>query len=372
MNAAIHIENVGLSVGAFEMEDANMIIPSGKITAIVGPNGSGKSTMLKVITKLLTPDKGEVFINQKPLKTYKSKDFAKDIAMLTQSKEMIPDLTVRELVSFGRSPHKPMFKNKMTHEDNDIIDWALKITGTKRYQHQMFYTLSGGEQQKARIAMALAQKTNILLLDEPTTYLDIAHQFDVMEMLQQINRDHQITIVMVLHDLQQAAAYCDHMIAMKRGLIAMTGEPQTVLTSEFLKDVYNMDARIKFDEGYPLIIPNPRKNQEDTKMIIVTNASHITKGNAHKLIERFDRVGDVEKAEGFLGLEVLLTEKTKDYEEVSIVTRWNTKDDFQAWTRSDAFREAHSRRGGTPDYIISNTITFYEVKVIRNPIAAAN
>lgn len=119
----------------------------------------------------------------------------------------------------------------------------------------MFHTLSGGEQQKARIATALAQQTSILLLDEPTTFLDIAHQFEVMDMLRRINHESGLTIVMVLHDLQQAAAYCHHMIALKRGRIAVAGDPRHILTSDFLRDIYGMNATIKFEDGYPVIIP---------------------------------------------------------------------------------------------------------------------
>lgn len=231
----------------------------------------------------------------------------------------------------------------------------------------MFHTLSGGEQQKARIAMALAQKTGIILLDEPTTYLDMTHQLEVMEMLSRINREYRITVVMVLHDLQQAAAFCHHMIAMKEGEIVASGIPRSVITPRFLREVYEIEAKVSFEEEYPVIIPIPKKYEEETTMIIVTNTSHITKGNGEKLIERFDRIGKVEQMEGFLGLEVLFTQNLSEYDEVSVVTRWNSKEDFQNWTKSEAFRESHSKRK-TPDYIISNKITFQEVKVKRNPI----
>ncbi|WP_139992735.1 heme oxygenase [Paenibacillus paridis] len=367
MNKAIDLKEIELEMGMFQLFDVTTAIPEGKMTAIIGPNGSGKSTLLKIITKLLSADKGEVAIQGKEAGDYSRADYARTISMLPQAKDMLPELTVRELVAYGRSPHKKLFKQRLTEEDQKIIDWAMKTMSIRRHDDRMFHTLSGGEQQKARIAMALAQKTDIILLDEPTTYLDISHQLEVMGMLRKINQEHGITIVMVLHDLQQAAAYCDHLIAMKDGEIISTGTPQTVITSRFLRQVYEIEAKVSFDQNYPVIIPIPKNYEEDATMIIVTNTSHITKGNGDKLIERFDRIGKVEGMEGFLGLEVLLTQNTAEYDEVSVVTRWNSKDDFQAWTRSEAFRESHSHRK-TPDYIISNKIVFQEVKIKRNPL----
>lgn len=365
---AIETKNIRLALGHFGLDDLSVSIPYGKMTAIVGPNGSGKSTLLKVITRLQRLDSGNVEIYGHSLQAYSTMQFAQTAAMLTQSKEQIPELTVRELVAYGRSPHKRMFE-RMNAEDHDIVNWALEITGTLRNEQRMFHTLSGGEQQKVRIAMALAQKTKILLLDEPTTFLDIAHQFDVMDMLQKINQAHELTIVMVLHDLPQAASYCHYMIAMKQGRIAYRGEPKEVLSSRFLLDVYDIHAKVTFEDDYPVIIPIKPKppTKEELSMIIVTNTSQITKGEAHKLIERFDKVGKVEFMAGFLGLEVHLTENLKEYDEVSVVTRWRSKEDFTGWTTSDAFRESHSHRE-KPDYILSNKISFHEVKIVRQPI----
>jgi iron complex transport system ATP-binding protein len=155
-------------------------------------------------------------------------------------KDMLPLLTVRELVAYGRSPHAKGLKVRYTGQDQQIVDHVMKITGIQPYADRMFHTLSGGEQQKARIAMALAQQTGILLLDEPTTFLDIAHQFEVMDMLRRINHESGLTIVM---------------IALKKGRIAVVGEPHEILTSAFLRDIYEMNATIKFEDGYPVIIP---------------------------------------------------------------------------------------------------------------------
>lgn len=369
---AILTKHVELDRGHFKLADLSVSIPQGKMTAIIGPNGSGKSTMLKLMTRLLIPDQGEVLIGERQAKDYSTRELATAISMLPQTKEWMPELTVREFVAYGRSPHKGLFRNRLTTEDEKVIEWALDITGTRRHEGRMLQTLSGGEQQKARIAMALAQKTDILLLDEPTTYLDIAHQLDVMEMLQRINQEYGMTILMVLHDLQQAAHYCDHLIAMKRGRIVTSGQPESLLTPEFLQQVYEINAKIKFEDGYPVIIPLKTKRLGAcNSMVIVTNTSKIKPGSAHLLIERFDRIGKVEEMEGFLGLEVMLTQNTKEFEEVTVSTRWVSKEAFQAWTRSSAFKESHAHRN-IPDYILDNKISFYDVKIVRNPLPAAS
>ncbi|MGG2198657.1 ABC transporter ATP-binding protein [Paenibacillus sp.] len=251
---AIQTEHLHYQSGAFQLRDITVSFPREQMTAIVGPNGSGKSTLLKVITRLLHADQGELYVDNRKAAEFTTIQYARTLSMLTQSRHSLPDLTVRELVSYGRSPYKRIF-DRMTSNDEHIVDWAMEITGTRRYEQRMFHTLSGGEQQKARIAMALAQKTNIVLLDEPTTFLDIAHQLDVMEMLRKIHQEHKLTIVMVLHDLQQAVHYCHYLIAMKNGRIQTTGKPKDVLSPEFLKDVYQIEAKVKFEDEYPIIIP---------------------------------------------------------------------------------------------------------------------
>ncbi|MFS0723824.1 heme oxygenase [Paenibacillus sp. 1P07SE] len=364
---AIETVNLAYEAGMFELPDLSLQLPAGRITAIVGPNGSGKSTLLKLITGLLQPAAGRIEVRGRPADDYTMSQFARTLTMLPQAKDMMPELTVRELVAYGRAPYKRLLRQGLTPEDEEIVDWAMRVMSIRRHEDRMFHTLSGGEQQKARIAMALAQKTGILLLDEPTTYMDIAHQLEVMRTLTKLNQDHGITIVMVLHDLQHAAAFCHHLIAMKDGEIAASGPPKQVIHAGFLREVYEIEASVSFEGQYPVIIPVTHTIEEETTMIIVTNISQITKGDGDKLIERFDRIGKVEAMEGFLGLEVLLTQNLKEYDEVSVVTRWRTKEDFQNWTRSEAFRESHAHRK-TPEYILSNKITFQEVKVKRNPI----
>ncbi|MGM9929020.1 MAG: ABC transporter ATP-binding protein [Bacillus sp. (in: firmicutes)] len=252
---AIQTEDINVNLGMFQLQDISLSIPKGKMTAIIGPNGSGKSTFLKIVTQLLQKDDGSISVLDKELKAYKRKEFAHVLTMMPQSKDMLPDLTVREIVSFGRSPYQGVFSKQNKQADEEAVEWALIITGTKKHEDRMFHTMSGGEQQKVRIAMALAQKTDILLLDEPTTFLDIAHQLDLMELLQKINGLYGITVVMVLHELQQAAKYCHQLIAMKKGKVVTTGSPKEILTSQFFKEVYEIDAKVLFDEDYPLIIP---------------------------------------------------------------------------------------------------------------------
>ncbi|WP_416149952.1 ABC transporter ATP-binding protein [Salipaludibacillus sp. HK11] len=258
---AMETEQISLQRGNFKLESISSSFPKGQITTIIGPNGSGKSTLLNIITRLQPSDTGNVSINGKASKQYKTKEFAKTVTMLPQSKDLLLHLTVKELVSYGRSPYQKKFARNVSSDDEAIINWAMEVTSTKPHADQMYHTLSGGEQQKARIAMALAQKTDILLLDEPTTFLDIAHQFDVLEILQQINKQYNITIVMVLHDLQQAVFFSNYLIAMKSGKIVTTGSPESVLTSSFLKEVYEIDAKIKYEDDYPIIIPVTNKKK---------------------------------------------------------------------------------------------------------------
>ncbi|MBH5320840.1 heme oxygenase [Paenibacillus sp. GSMTC-2017] len=367
---AVHINELSYKLERFELHAVNEMIPKGKISAIVGRNGSGKSTLLRMLARVSKPDSGLILYDGVAGKSYSRKEFAQKVSMLGQEKGQIPDITARELVAMGRAPRQSAFRTRLTAEDEKVINWALSTVGISHIEDRMFHTLSGGEQQKVRIALALAQQSEILLLDEPTTYLDLSHQLDLMEMLQRLNRKLGLTIVMVLHDLQQAAAYSDHLIAMEEGRIVASGTPKSVINQRFLLNVFGVIAKIDFQGDYPLIIPIPQHFKEESTMVIVTNVSQITKGSGEKLIERFNKVGKVEAMKGFLGLEVMMTENTKEYDEVTVSTKWESKEDFQAWTRSEAFRESHSKRE-TPAYILSNKIVFYDVKVVREPLEQA-
>ncbi|MDQ0207741.1 ABC transporter ATP-binding protein [Alkalicoccobacillus murimartini] len=254
---AIQAESLHFRQGAFQLDDVSLHIPTGSMTAIIGPNGSGKSTLLRLVAQLLKLESGTIEVNQKDITTYKRKEFARTLAMMTQSHDAIPAITVAEFIAYGQYPYSDFGSNK--HKQTDAIDWALQVTGLTKWRDRMVHTLSGGEKQRARIALALAQQTNIILLDEPTTFLDITHQFELMNLLEEINQTHNKTIVMVLHELQQAAAYCHQLIVMKQGRITAVGEPEQVLTEDLLSKVYQLEASVRFEQNYPIIIPRRNK-----------------------------------------------------------------------------------------------------------------
>lgn len=236
------------------IENLNISIPKGKITTILGPNGSGKSTLLSILSTYNKPSKGNVYIENKNLKELKRKEIARLIATVHQHNESPSDLDVETLVSYGRVPHNKYCKNK--DENEQIIDWAINSTNLNEIKNSKVMSLSGGQRQRAFIAMALAQKTEILLLDEPTTYLDIYHQIEVLELVKKLNEEHGITIVMVLHDINQAIKYSDNIIVMKDGKIITQGSPKNVINEKTIKTVYNVEGLIcNVDEDEIYFVP---------------------------------------------------------------------------------------------------------------------
>ncbi|GEP83860.1 ferrichrome transport ATP-binding protein [Staphylococcus piscifermentans] len=237
------------------VSDLDVEIPDGKVTSIIGPNGCGKSTLLKALSRLLSVKNGEILLDGKNIHTQSTKEIAKKIAILPQSPDVADGLTAGELVSYGRFPHQKGF-GRLSAEDKEEIDWALKVTGTYDFKHRAINDLSGGQRQRVWIAMALAQKTDIIFLDEPTTYLDISHQLEILELVQELNREHGTTIVMVLHDINQAIRFSDHLIAMKGGDIVSSGETHEVLTKDILEQVFNIDAELSTDPrtGKPMLV----------------------------------------------------------------------------------------------------------------------
>jgi len=225
------------------VDGLNMNIPKGKITTIIGPNGCGKSTVLKTIGRILKPKEGLVYLNGDDIRNLSTKEVAQKMAILPQSHQAQGGLTVGELVSYGRFPHKKGF-GKLSPEDKKVIEWALDITKLTELEVTMVDNLSGGQRQRVWIAMALAQQTDLILLDEPTTYLDMAYQLEVLELLYNLNRDESCTIVMVLHDLNLAARFADYMIAIRSGSIISHGTPEEIMTKKVLKDTFNIDAEI--------------------------------------------------------------------------------------------------------------------------------
>ncbi|WP_373426106.1 ABC transporter ATP-binding protein [Paenibacillus radicibacter] len=237
-------------------------VREGEIVSLIGPNGSGKSTLLRLLARLLDPVRGEVWLDGKELRVMSSADIAKKLAMLPQMHDHQLDFTVRELVEFGRHPHKNWFE-RLGGEDEEIIKWALSVTNLTTYEHRTLPSLSGGERQRAWIAMAIAQRPKVLLLDEPTTYLDISHQLEVMELVQNLNRQFKMTIIMVLHDINQAAQYSDRLIVMKKGEVVYDGIPQCVLCKSMFQHVFEIDVDIYDDGNKPFFTPRRVRCCED-------------------------------------------------------------------------------------------------------------
>jgi iron complex transport system ATP-binding protein len=251
----------------FRLHDISLKINEGEIVSLIGPNGSGKSTLLRVISQLLKADSGEVLINNQNIKALKGKELAKTLTMLPQMNNYQLDLTVQELVEFGRHPYSGN-KLKLTKEDEEMVDWAIEVTGLEQYRHRLLPSMSGGERQRAWIAMTVAQNPKILLLDEPTTYLDISHQLDVMELVKELNRKYNMTIVMVLHDINQAAQYSDRLIVLKKGQLHYDGLPHCVLCKEMFESIFEIEADISLKDGRPNFVPirtTKTNRKEETK-----------------------------------------------------------------------------------------------------------
>lgn len=224
-----------------------MNIEEGKITTIIGPNGSGKSTLLSLLCGINKSISGDILVNKKDIRKIKNRELAKIISTVHQQNSVPMDLTVYDLVRYGRMPYKKAFES-FNDEDEDIIQWAIKSTGLEKYVNKEVMLLSGGERQRAFIAMALAQKTNILVLDEPTTYLDIYHQIQVLDIVRKLNEDNKTTIIMVLHDINQALQYSDNVIIMNEGKIIANGPSEEVISCNIIKSVYGVNGVIKIDE----------------------------------------------------------------------------------------------------------------------------
>lgn len=243
----ITTKNLNISYGNIDIvKDLNLKIPKGKITTIIGANGCGKSTILKTIGRIINPKSGNIYVNDKDIHKQNPKDLAKEMAVLPQSPQAPSGLTVEELISYGRFPHQSGF-GKAKKEDKDIVNWALEVTGILEFKDRDIDDLSGGQRQRAWIAMALAQETDILLLDEPTTYLDLAHQLEILKLLEELNKKEGRTIVMVIHELNNAARFADHMIGVKKGKIVCEGSANQVMTKENLREIFNIDAEIVKD-----------------------------------------------------------------------------------------------------------------------------
>ena len=237
-------------------EQLNVAIPDGHFTAIIGPNGCGKSTLLRTLSRLMTPSHGHVWLDGEHIQHYPSKEVARRIGLLAQNATTPGDITVQELVARGRYPHQPLF-TRWRQEDDDAVTRAMQATGITELAQQSVDTLSGGQRQRAWIAMVLAQETAIMLLDEPTTWLDISHQIDLLELLSELNREKGYTLAAVLHDLNQACRYATHIIALRDGRIVAEGAPKTIITAGLIEAIYGLRCTIIDDPvaGTPLVVP---------------------------------------------------------------------------------------------------------------------
>lgn len=243
---------------SFSINNVSLELKKGEIVSIIGANGSGKSTVLRLLTKLIAPDNGSIYLEGKKIDEMSQKVIAQKLTMLPQVHDYHIDLTVYDLIKYGRNPHQKWYEDTRA-EDKEIIEFAISATNLEDMRHRQLPSLSGGERQRAWIAMSLAQMPDILLLDEPTTYLDISHQLEVMELIKRLNDENGITIVMVLHDLNQAARYSHRLIALKDGSIVRQGPPNEVFSHDFFEEVFGINVSIYNDEGTPFFIPRYAK-----------------------------------------------------------------------------------------------------------------
>jgi len=238
------------------LHDLDLTVPPGRITAIVGANACGKSTLLRTLSRLLSPRQGSVLLDGASVHRMKPRLLAQTMGLLPQSPIAPEGITVIDLVGRGRHPHQG-FMTGWSKADEAAVAAALTATRTDDLAERAVDELSGGQRQRVWIAMALAQQTDILLLDEPTTFLDIAHQIEVLDLLTDLNLNYGTTVVMVLHDLNLAARYADHLVAMAAGRIHATGHPQDILTEDMVRDVFGLSSRIMTDpvSGKPMMLP---------------------------------------------------------------------------------------------------------------------
>ncbi|GAB1440381.1 ABC transporter ATP-binding protein [Providencia sp.] len=253
------LETHSLTLGYQETvicHDISLVIPNNQFTVIIGPNGCGKSTLLRSLCRLLKPLSGYVSLDALPLSRYSSKILARQIALLPQTMQAPSGITAMDLVARGRFPHQSLM-HQWSKEDKQAVTEAMQLTGVMEFADKQVESLSGGQRQRVWVAMILAQQTEIILLDEPTTYLDIAYQIELLNIFQRLNQQHGRTIVTVLHDLNQACRYADNLIVMVKGMIVAQGKPENIISAKLVKQVFDLDCLIIPDPivGTPMIIP---------------------------------------------------------------------------------------------------------------------
>jgi iron complex transport system ATP-binding protein len=243
-------------------DDLTVEIPRGALTMIIGPNGCGKSTLLKALARMITPARGTVLLDGEDIHRAPTKAVARRLGLLPQSSVAPDGITVSDLVSRGRYPYQRLLR-QWSRDDEEIVNEAMAATDVTHFAHRGVDELSGGERQRVWLAMVLAQQTQTLLLDEPTTFLDLAHQIDVLELCAQVMTERAMTVVVVIHELNLAVRYADHLIVMKDGAVQAVGTPAEVITEELIRDTFDLPCRIVDDPetGHPMIIPRRRSGR---------------------------------------------------------------------------------------------------------------
>lgn len=256
MGNVFEIEKLNFSYGDNHViRDLSVNISEGKITTLIGANGCGKSTLFNLMTKNLRIAGGSIKLGGEDIHTIKLRDFAKRVAIVHQYNTAPDDISVEKLVGYGRTPHRGFGLPGDSEEDEQKITQALEITNTAKFRDKAVSTLSGGQKQRVWITMALAQDTKILFLDEPTTYLDIRYQLEILQLVKRLKTEYKITVIMVLHDINQSLYYSDEIIAMKDGQIIAQGEPEQVISEQLIKDVYGVALRLTEVDGKPFVLP---------------------------------------------------------------------------------------------------------------------
>ena len=262
---AMEVRDLRFSYGKNEiLKGVSLKIPTGKITTLLGANGCGKTTLFNLMTKNLLPDDGYIFLHGKNIKNLTLKEFAHEVSIVHQNNTAAADITVEQLVSFGRTPYRKMMQS-MQDEDEQLISRAMEVTDILPFRDREVTRLSGGQRQRVWIAMALAQNTKILFLDEPTTYLDIRYQIEILELVRKLNREYGITIIMVLHDINQAIAYSDRVIGLKNGITCVDGSPKEAITEETIRELFGIGLNVVEFGGRTVVLSAERKvNCEET------------------------------------------------------------------------------------------------------------
>ena len=251
---AIQVEDLCFAYGMNKIiNHASFVIKEGEITTIMGANGCGKSTLFSLMTKNLTAAKGTVCLYGNSIETMTLSKLAQQVAVVHQYNTATEDITVEELISYGRTPYKKPFAGN-SEEDARIIQWSMEVTDVEVLRDREIGKLSGGQRQRVWIAMALAQGTKLLLLDEPTTYLDIRYQIELLQLIQKLNQEYQITVIMILHDINQAIQFSDRIIGLKQGKVIVQGKPDVVITPDVIEELYGIRLKVITVEGMKTVL----------------------------------------------------------------------------------------------------------------------